>query len=334
MSMKTEILILLVSILSFTVHAQSIKVNDTDFSKGRLGFIQEITIDDVVKFHGHQCDGLVEGFRALQEALFYLYPDGVVDRTNTRIISKSAPCLTDAAIYLTGGRYQYNKFYIDDKLDALYYVQRIDNGSAVYVKRKEGIKPKVIDSLTVLAVQGVLSPCELKTLKIYEDDYARQLLAVNTWDLFDLYAPTKKTKMDWKPNKKNDYIKTDIMYKNGGECDVNDVAHTKLFLSLPPQPFHDAMINPGNMVLDVRTPAELKETGFIRNALNVDVENPNFQKVVNTFDRNKTYFVYCRSGIRSFEAMEIMQNMGFKKLVMLEGGILSWTDQNMPFFKF
>lgn len=333
--MMNKILSLLFVIAHFVnANSQSIKVNDTDFSKGRLGFVQEIDLEDLVKFHGHQCDGLVEGFRALQEALFYLYPDGVVDRTNTRIISQSAPCLADAAIYLTGGRYQYNRFYIDEKLDGLYYVERIDNGNAVYVKRKDGIKPKIIDSLNTLAVKGVLTPCALKSLQLYENDYARQLLAVNTWDLFDLYAPTKKTKISWKPNKKNDYIKTDIINKNAGQCDINDGANKTLFLSLSPQQFNDAMNNPGNVVLDVRTPDELKETGLIRMANNVDFQNPNFEKIIDTFDKNKTYFVYCRSGKRSFGAMEIMKMKGFKKLVMLDGGILQWTEQNLPLFKF
>jgi acetolactate decarboxylase len=49
-----------------------IKTNDTDFSKGRLGHTQEITIDDVAKFHGHLCDGLVVGFLGLREALYKL----------------------------------------------------------------------------------------------------------------------------------------------------------------------------------------------------------------------------------------------------------------------
>ena len=37
---------------------------------------------------------------ALQEALLQLYPDGIIDRTNTRIVSKPSPYLTDAPIYI------------------------------------------------------------------------------------------------------------------------------------------------------------------------------------------------------------------------------------------
>jgi acetolactate decarboxylase len=40
----------------------SLKVIDTDFSKGRLTNEQQITLSDVAKFHGHLCDGLVVDF--------------------------------------------------------------------------------------------------------------------------------------------------------------------------------------------------------------------------------------------------------------------------------
>lgn len=93
-----------------------IRVVDTDFSKGRLGLEHEVRLQDVEKFHGHLCDGLVVGFLALEEGLKVLYPEGVVDRTNTRIVSKSAPCLSDVAMYLTGGRYQYNTFFVDNQI--------------------------------------------------------------------------------------------------------------------------------------------------------------------------------------------------------------------------
>lgn len=105
----------------------TLKVVDTDFSKGRLGLEHELNLTDLEKFHGHLCDGLVVGFLGLKEGLNVLYPDGIVDRTNTRIVSEASPCLTDAAVYLTGGRYQFNSFYVSNDIDGLYVVQRIDN---------------------------------------------------------------------------------------------------------------------------------------------------------------------------------------------------------------
>jgi len=87
-----------------------IKVIDTDFSKGRLTLEHELNLEDLEKFHGHLCDGLVVGFLGIKEGLDALYPNGIIDRTNTRIVSKSSPCLTDVAVYITGGRYQFNSF--------------------------------------------------------------------------------------------------------------------------------------------------------------------------------------------------------------------------------
>lgn len=315
------------------LHAQSIKVNDTDFSKGRLGLIQEIELNDVAKFHGHQCDGLVEGFLALREALLYLYPEGIVDRTNTRIVSKSSPCLTDVAIYLTGGRYQYNNFYVDDKVKGFYYIQRMDTGKGVYVERNAGVKPAIIDSLTTLAIAGKLDACELASLKLYEDNYGLTLLGKNAWDLFTLYEEVPKTKWIWKPKAKNDYVKTDVINKNVGSCDIN-IGNKPIFLSISPAEFEKEINNRNHVVLDVRAPDELIETGRIKYSQNINFLTDDFEEQIKSLDKEKTYFVYCRSGKRSFGAMEIMKKNGFNKLVMLDGGILSWEEAELPLFKF
>lgn len=191
------------------------KVNDTDFSKGRLGNVQNIDLDDLVKFHGHLCDGLVVGQLALQQALKKLYPDGIIDRTNTRIMSKSSPCLTDAAIYIAGGRYQFNTFYVSDKIAGLYTVQRLDNLKAVTVQLKKGVKPQEIDQLGAIAVKGELPACDLDKLKALEDDFTEKLLATNPDENFIV---TEILDFKWNPVLKNDYLKTDILNKDKTTC--------------------------------------------------------------------------------------------------------------------
>ncbi|MCK0191429.1 FmdE family protein [Arenibacter sp. F20364] len=193
----------------------AVQVNDTDFSKGRLGNIQYIDLNDLVKFHGHLCDGLVVGHLALQSALNELYPDGLVDRTNTRIVSKPSPCLTDAAIYTTGGRYQFNTFYVSDNMDGLFTVQRIDTREAIAVKMKKGVKPQEIDQLGSLAVKGELSACDLDKLKGMEDNFTEMLLSADPKDNFTL---SELPDFKWNPVLKNDYIKTDILNKNISKC--------------------------------------------------------------------------------------------------------------------
>lgn len=192
-----------------------LRVNDTDFSKGRLGNVQEVELQDLVKFHGHLCDGLVVANLALQQALLKLYPDGLIDRTNTRIVSKPSPCLTDAAIYLTGGRYQFNSFYVSEDIDVLFKIQRIDNGTTVSVEINKGVKPKEIGVLGAKAVKGELNPCELDGLKAMEDVFSNTLLSENPKDNFTV---REITDFEWRPVLKNDYIKTDILNKNSANC--------------------------------------------------------------------------------------------------------------------
>ena len=193
-----------------------IKVLDTDFSKGRLTLEHEISLEDVEKFHGHLCDGLVVGFLGIKEGLAVLYPNGIVDRTNTRIVSKSSPCLTDVAVYVTGGRYQFGTFYVDNSIEeGFYIIQRKDNGKAVAVSLKKGVKPPEIDELGKKAVEGTLPACDLDKLKEMEDTFTEKLLSDTPSENF------KVIEIDdfmWSPILKNDFVKTDILNKNKPIC--------------------------------------------------------------------------------------------------------------------
>lgn len=194
---------------------KKVTVNDTDFSKGRLGNIQQISLDDVQKLHGHLCDGLLEGYLALNLALETLYPNQPFDRTNTRIVSKSSPCLTDVAIYLTGGRYQFNTFYVDNSIKGMYLVQRIDNQKTIIVKRKSGVKPAIIDQMGNKAIAGELDACDIDSLKSHEDAYSAKLLQTNPLELFEIQ---ESMNFKWKSPLKKHFVKTDILNKNMIEC--------------------------------------------------------------------------------------------------------------------
>lgn len=101
--------------------------------------------------------------------------------------------------------------------------------------------------------------------------------------------------------------------------------------SLPPKVFNKkAQKKQDAVILDVRTPEEFKE-GHIENAINVDIyDDDDFEKKISTLDRNKTYFVYCKAGVRSSRAVEKMKSQGFKNLVNLEGGIDAWKEEGLP----
>ncbi len=79
------------------------------------------------------------------------------------------------------------------------------------------------------------------------------------------------------------------------------------------------------VILDVRTTEEYK-AGHIPSATQIDVlQTEDFKARVAGLDKNKTYLLYCRSGKRSRDAMNIMKDMGFTRLFDLEGGFSGWT---------
>lgn len=78
----------------------------------------------------------------------------------------------------------------------------------------------------------------------------------------------------------------------------------------------------GAVLLDVRTPGEFA-AGHLDGAVNVDFENPSFTSEIRKLDKEKPYFVYCRSGNRSGQAISLMTREGFKNISELRGGIVS-----------
>lgn len=79
------------------------------------------------------------------------------------------------------------------------------------------------------------------------------------------------------------------------------------------------------ILIDVRTPIEF-DGGHIEGAVNLDYQNPNFINEVKKLDKDKTYFVYCRSGNRSSKSISIMKNYGIKDIYDLKGGIINSTE--------
>jgi rhodanese-related sulfurtransferase len=79
------------------------------------------------------------------------------------------------------------------------------------------------------------------------------------------------------------------------------------------------------VVLDVRTEDECNE-GIIDGAANIDIhQGQAFVSAIEELDKNKNYYVYCRSGARSAKACEIMNELGIENAYNLTGGILAWN---------
>lgn len=80
--------------------------------------------------------------------------------------------------------------------------------------------------------------------------------------------------------------------------------------------------NKNAVLLDVRTAGEFS-MGKIPGAVNIDVMSADFDKRIASLDKDKTYFVYCRSGNRSGSACNILAAKGLQSY-NLAGGINSW----------
>lgn len=81
------------------------------------------------------------------------------------------------------------------------------------------------------------------------------------------------------------------------------------------------------VILDVRTEDEFNE-GFIANAINIDIHRgQDFVNEIEALDKSKNYYVYCRSGMRSAKACEIMNQLGFENAYNLIGGITEWDGE-------
>ncbi len=76
-------------------------------------------------------------------------------------------------------------------------------------------------------------------------------------------------------------------------------------------------LSEGTIIIDVRTPAEF-QSGHLEGALNIDVQSPTFMAQISELDPSADYFIYCRSGNRSGQAISQMANMGFTS--MINGG--------------
>ena len=80
------------------------------------------------------------------------------------------------------------------------------------------------------------------------------------------------------------------------------------------------------ILLDVRTPME-HQMVRIPNSILIDINSPTFVQEIEKLDKNKSYYVYCRSGNRSFHAGNYMLKAGFEKVYNLEPGIIGWQGQ-------
>ncbi len=80
-----------------------------------------------------------------------------------------------------------------------------------------------------------------------------------------------------------------------------------------------------SIIIDVRTKVEY-EQGHIPNAKLIDIYLPTFTYEILELDKNKSYYLYCRSGSRSYHAGLFMIENGFTNVFNLKNGVLDWNE--------
>ncbi|MFZ1321160.1 MAG: rhodanese-like domain-containing protein [Ignavibacteria bacterium] len=90
---------------------------------------------------------------------------------------------------------------------------------------------------------------------------------------------------------------------------------------------HDAYV-----LIDVRTPDEFN-AARLKDSINIDFYQTDFEDKLDELDKRKKYLVYCRSGNRSRQAMFLMRDLGFEEVHNLAEGIISWVDNNFETIK-
>lgn len=83
------------------------------------------------------------------------------------------------------------------------------------------------------------------------------------------------------------------------------------------------------IILDVRTPEEFLDE-YIENAVNLDYYSDNFRNDLDKLDKNKTYLIYCRSGRRSGNALNVMKELDFREAYNMLSGIVKWKSERLP----
>ena len=79
-------------------------------------------------------------------------------------------------------------------------------------------------------------------------------------------------------------------------------------------------------VIDVRTVEEWN-SGHLDGAVLIGIADANFRDQLSALDMSEDYYVYCRSGNRAGQAIDIMRDMGFTGELVNGGAVANASSQ-------
>ncbi len=153
------------------------RVRDTRHKYGRYDPKPKlISVDDLVRFHGHLCGGLMEAAVALRAAFDVLFPEGIIDRTDLAIISNNSACGGDVAAYLTGARTRFGSHIIHPSLQGgEFIVRRVSSGQVVHVRMRPEVYPKEVKAQMRKLESGEFLPEDIDRFGELQWAYAKRL---------------------------------------------------------------------------------------------------------------------------------------------------------------
>jgi len=88
---------------------------------------------------------------------------------------------------------------------------------------------------------------------------------------------------------------------------------------IPPQKFNELLNEESGIIIDVRTPDEYRNGHLKKTDYNYDISSSDFEQKIKKLDKDKNYFLYCRSGSRSGQAKQVMKRNGFENVYNVGG---------------
>lgn len=90
--------------------------------------------------------------------------------------------------------------------------------------------------------------------------------------------------------------------------------------------------NPQAIVLDIRTPKEIKG-GHIEGAIFANFFEEDFKQQLTRLDKDTPYIIHCKGGGRSTKALSVLNELGFTNVIHLDGGLDGWKQVKLPLTK-
>jgi rhodanese-related sulfurtransferase len=84
--------------------------------------------------------------------------------------------------------------------------------------------------------------------------------------------------------------------------------------------------DPNLQIVDLRTPAEIKQTGIIEGAAVIDYSAADFDAKVKALSKKRPVLLYCAAGGRSAAAAQQLHQQGFKTVYDFSPGMSGWLQ--------